>query len=204
MRLGRLHTYFLRSTIWFKFFWKRLAETLHDILKDMNFTPSRADQCIWLKKNIRLNLYEYIAVYVDDFCIVAQEPKQIINILKSKYKLKVKGDGPLTYHLGPDYYQDPDRTMVSQPKKHIEKLKETYVRLFNTEPSKGLKTPLEKNDHSELDTSDILEGQQVNQYLTMVGQLQWLITLGRFLTYKLRLLQCLDFEHNQDKDIWRC
>ena len=105
---------------------------------------------------------------------------EIINILKSKYKLKVKGDGPLTYHLGADYYQDPDGTMVSQPKKYIEKLKETYVRLFNTEPSKGLKIPLEKNYHPELDTSDILEGQQVNHYLTMVGQLQWFITFGRF------------------------
>ena len=110
----------------------------------MNFTPSRADQCIWLKKNIALNLYEYIAVYVDDLCIAAQDPKEIINIVKSKYKLKVKGDGPLTYHLGAEYYQDPDGTMVSHPKKYIEKLKETYVGLFNTEPSKGLKTPLEK------------------------------------------------------------
>ena len=87
-------------------------------------------------------------MYVDDLCIAAQDPKEIINILKSKYKLKVKGDGPLTYHLGADYYyQDPDGTMVSQPKKYIEKLKETYVRLFNIEPSKGLKTLLEKNDY---------------------------------------------------------
>ena len=31
-----------------------------------------------------------------------------------------------------------------------------------------------------MDTSDILDGQQVNHYLTMVCQLQWLITLGRF------------------------
>ena len=77
------------------------------MLKDMNFIPSRADQCIWLKKNIKLNLYEYIAA-VDDLCIFAQDPKQIINILKSKYKLKVKGDEPLTYHFGAHYYQDPD------------------------------------------------------------------------------------------------
>ena len=70
--------------------------------------------------------------------------------------------------------------MVSQTKKYIEKLQETYVRLFNTEPSKGLKTPLEKNDHPKLDTSEILEGHEVNHYLTMVGQLQWLITLGSF------------------------
>ena len=70
--------------------------------------------------------------------------------------------------------------MVSQPKKYIKKLKETYVRLCNTEPSKRLKTPFEKNDHPELDTSEILEGQEVNHYLTTVGQLQWLNTLGRF------------------------
>ena len=67
-----------------------MGRTLPDILKDMNFTPSRADQCIWFKKNINLNLYEYIAVYVDDLCIAAQNPKEIINILKSKQKLKVK------------------------------------------------------------------------------------------------------------------
>ena len=82
--------------------------------------------------------------------------------------------------MGAYYYQDPDGTMVSQQKKYIEKIKETYVRLFNTEPSNGVKTPFEKNDHPELDASDILEGQQVNHYLTMVGQLQRLITLGRF------------------------
>ena len=123
---------------------KRWAETLHDILIDMDFIPSRADQCIWLKKNKRLNVYEYIVVYVDDLCIAAQDPKEIINVLKSKYHLNVKGDGPLTYHLGADYFQDADGTMVSQPKKYIEKLKETYIRLFNTEPSNGLETPLEK------------------------------------------------------------
>ena len=46
--------------------------------------------------------------------------------------------------------------------------------------SKGYKTPLDKNDHPELDTSEILEGDMAAKYLTMVGQLQWLVTLGRF------------------------
>ena len=62
-----------------------------------------------------------MAVYVDDLCIAAQDPKEIINILKSKYHLKVEGDGPLTYHLGADYFLDPDGPMVSQPMKYIEK-----------------------------------------------------------------------------------
>ena len=105
----------------------------------MDFIPSRADRCIWLKKNTKLNLYKYIAVYVDDFCIAAQDPKEVINVLKSKYKLKVKGDGPLAYHLGANYYQDPDGTMVSQPKMYIEKLKETYVRLLIQNHLKVLK-----------------------------------------------------------------
>ena len=70
--------------------------------------------------------------------------------------------------------------MVCQPKKYIEKLKETYIRHFNIEPSKGFKTPIGKNDHPESDTTGILERQQVNHYLTMVGQLRWLIILGIF------------------------
>ena len=60
-----------------------------------------------------------------------------------------------------------------------------------------------KNDHPELDTSDILEGQQVSHYLTMVGQLQWLITLGRFDIQAHVITICLDFKYNQDKDTWR-
>ena len=81
---------FSKALYGFKCSGKRWAETLHDILKDMNFTPSRADQCIWLKKNIKLNLYEYIAVYVDDSCIVAQDPKEIINILNQNTNSKLK------------------------------------------------------------------------------------------------------------------
>ena len=141
---------------------KRWAEALHDILKDMDFIPSRPGPCTWLRKILKLNLCEYIAVYIDDLCIAAQNPKELINILKSKYQLKVKGDGRLTYYKGADYYHNPDGTMVCQPKKSIERLRETYIRPFNTEPSKGPKTPLEKNDHPELDTTDIIEGQQVN------------------------------------------
>ena len=77
---------------------------------------------------MELNLYEYIAVYVDDLCIAAQE--ELVSILKSKYQLKIKADGPLTYHLGADYFHDPDGTMVCQPKNYIEKLKETYKKCF--------------------------------------------------------------------------
>ena len=129
---------------------KRWAEALCDIQKDMDFIPLQADPWICLRKNSKLNLYEYIAVYVDDLCIAAQNLNELISILKSKCHLKVKGDGLLTYHLGPDYFHHSDGSMVCQLKKYIEKLKETYMRLFNSEPSKGLKTPLVKLSSSRI------------------------------------------------------
>ena len=53
----------------------------------------------------------------------------------------------------------------------VEILSDTYKRLFNEDHPKGCKTPLDKNDHPDLDTSEILEGDMAAKYLTMVGQL---------------------------------
>ena len=83
-------------------------------------------------------------------------------------------------HLGAEYFEDPDGTFVSQPRKYIDRLADTYKRLFNEDPPKGYKKPLDKNDHPDLDTSEIHEGDMAAKYLTMLGQLQWLVTLGRF------------------------
>ena len=110
----------------------------------MNFTPSKADPCFWLRKSPNLKWYEYIAVYVDDLCVAAESPSAIIDIFKMKYHLKVKGDGKLSYHLGADCFEGPDGTYVSQHRKHIDKLAETHKRFFNEEPPKGHKTLLTK------------------------------------------------------------
>ena len=103
----------------------------------MKFTLCKADPCIWLRKAPKLKCYEYIAVYVDDLCITVESLSAIIDIFKTKYNLKVKGHGKLSYHLGADYFEDPDGTFVSQPRMYIDKLAETYKRLFNDEPPKG-------------------------------------------------------------------
>ena len=39
---------------------------------------------------------------------------------------------------------------------------------------------MDKNDHAELDYTKLLTGESIQHYLTMIGQLQWLVTLGRF------------------------
>ena len=171
---------FLKALYGLKSSGKRWAEVIHGILRDMKILPSKADPCIWLRKAPNLRCHEYIAVYVDDLWIAAESPSAMIQIFKTKYHLKVKGDGKLTYHLGADYFEDPDGTFVSQPRKYIDKLADTYRKLFNEDPPKVYKSPLDKNDHPELDTSEIIEGDMAAKYLTMVGQLEWLLTLGRF------------------------
>ena len=103
----------------------------------MKFTPSKADPCIWLRKAPLLWCYEYIAVYVDDLYIAAKSLSAIIHIFKTKYNLKVKGDRKLSYHLGANYFEDQDGTIVGQPKKYIDKLAKTYKRLLNEDPPKG-------------------------------------------------------------------
>ena len=159
---------------------KRWAEKFYDIIKDMGYTPSKADPCVWMRGNKTLKCYEYLAIYVDDLCIAAQDPGQIIRSLKEDFKLKVKGDGPLSHHLGADYTRDKDNTLVCQPKKYIERLAESYHSMFKQSPPKNMRTPLDKNDHPELDDSELLKGDSIQHCLTMIGQLQRLVTLGRF------------------------
>ena len=52
--------------------------------------------------------------------------------------------------------------------------------MVKQDPPKNMRTPLDKNDHPELDDTELLIGESIQHYITMVGQLQWLVTLGRF------------------------
>ena len=142
--------------------------------------PFKADPCIWMRENEYLKYYEYLATYVDDLCIAAQNRGKIIQTIKEDYKLKVKGDGPLSHHLSATYTRDKDNTLVCQPKKYIDRLIESYHSMFKQDPPKNMRTPLHKNDHPELDDTELLIGESIHYYLTMIGQLQWPVILGRF------------------------
>jgi hypothetical protein len=78
----------------------------------------------------RNDKYEYIGVYVDDLAIIAHDPKEITDILVNKYKFKLKGTGPITYHLGMDVYRDNTGTLCISPKKYIEKMIASYEQFF--------------------------------------------------------------------------
>ena len=57
---------------------------------------------------------------------------------------------------------------------------ETYVRLFGEKPKELYSSPLEKGDHPELNTSDLLDADGIQKYQSMIGAMQWAISIGRF------------------------
>ena len=59
--------------------------------------------------------YEYIIRYVDNLAIISKNAKSIIDALQNTYGFKLKGSGPITYHLGCDFTYDEDDTLCMSP-----------------------------------------------------------------------------------------
>ena len=57
-----------------------------------------------------------------------------------KHKFKIKGIGPIKYHLGCDLFREEDGTLCFLPRKHIEKMIEGYVTMFGRKPKHNVPT----------------------------------------------------------------
>ena len=82
----------------------------------------------------------------------------------SKY-LKIKGDGPLKYHLGCDYHLDPDGTLVALPKKYISKILDSFHQMFPGESLPQVNSTLDKKDHPELDSSELASDDLITKFM---------------------------------------
>ncbi len=65
------------------------------------------------------------------------------------------------------------------PRKYIEKVIDGYERMFGEKPKMNVTSPLEKGDHPEIDTSALLEPKQIQMYQSLIGSMQWAVSLGR-------------------------
>ena len=155
----------------------RWSERFSDVLRDMKFVPSRAEPDIWMRD--KGDHYEYIAVYVDDLLIVSRDPEAITNTLTDVHKFKLKGTGPVKFHLGCDFFEDDEGNLCFAPKKYIDKICSNYERIFGKLPTKA-SSPLVKGDHPETDTSELLDIEDIKIYQSLIGALQWTVQIGRF------------------------
>jgi len=125
------------------------------------------------------DIWEYIATYVDNLAIIMKDPKSFTDLLIDKYKYKLKGVGPITYHLGSDYKRDPDGTFYVGAESYINKMIESYERTFGAKPKEN-STPLVANNHPEMDNSELLGPTDVTLFQSHISSLQWCVTIGQF------------------------
>jgi len=109
----------------------RWHEAFADCLCDMGFEPSKAEPDIWMRRNG--DVYEHVAAHVDDLAIAAKDPKEITDILCKKHGFKLKGTGPIGFHLGCGFYHNEDGELCVSPKRYIEKMADTYLHLLHVE-----------------------------------------------------------------------
>ena len=97
--------------------------------------------------------------------MASRDPKKIIDALEVDSGFKLKGVGPITYHLGCDYSRDADGTLYYGPKRYIEKMITAYESMFGEKP-RPYNSPLDRNDHPELEDTSLLEQEANTKYDT--------------------------------------
>jgi hypothetical protein len=117
------------------------------------------------------NLYEYIAVYVYDLCISSEDPKAITYTLTEQYGFRLKGTGPIDYHLGMTFRRNEHNDLCISPQHYIEKMVESYKQMINENPLSKGNSPLDSNNHPKVDTSEFLDEDGVQQYQSLIGSM---------------------------------
>jgi hypothetical protein len=114
------------------------------------------------------------------------DPDTFAQRLWDVHKFKLKGTGEIAFHLGCDFYRDEDGVLCMQPRKYIENMVSGYERMFGEKPKTLAQSPLEKGDHPELDMSELMEYEGIQQFQSLVGSMQWAEpkTLTQFLLEK--------------------
>jgi hypothetical protein len=94
-------------------------------------------------------------------------------------KYKLKGGGDICYHLGGDFYHDPDGTLTWGAKTYIKRIVNHCEALFGAPPKEDT-SPIDKDDHPELDTTKEVGPEQIKHYQSLIGAFQKCISLGRY------------------------
>ena len=63
--------------VYSKSYGKKLIETIHDIIQNLSFHPTKANPCVMMREHLETNSCEYIAVYVDDLYIARQKLEEL-------------------------------------------------------------------------------------------------------------------------------
>ena len=101
-------------------------------------------------------------------------------LIASPFSFKLKGSRELAFHPGCGFNRDITGTLCMDPGKYIDCMEEAYVQHFKTEPVQRHRSPLQKGEHPELDTSPFVNDKEKKIYMSLVESNQWSVSIGRF------------------------
>jgi hypothetical protein len=110
---------------------------------------------------------------------IGTHPECFVQSLTETYNFKLKGVGEPSYHVGGDFFRDQDGTLEWGATSYVKKMIANYEVMFGSKPTE-YSAPMIAKDHPELDTTPELDENGIKQYQSLIGALQWLVTLGHF------------------------
>ena len=100
-----------------------------------------------------------------------KDPASFFDILTSKYHYKLKGVEEPKYHLGGNYFCNPDGTLAWGAQRYVTRMLENFEHEEGS-PLPKHRLPLEKQYHPELDQSTPQDKYGIKKYQSLIGALQ--------------------------------
>jgi hypothetical protein len=135
-------------------YWDNVPDTTQDYIDADNVSYSVSETMAKAQKRPFFPAHIWNNIPVD---VGAEILKHDWSASSNSDNNKLKGVGPLEFHLGTSYGRDPDGTLYGSAHRYIEKMVDSYTNtLFPGEKlNTKLKSALPKNDHPELDDSPL-------------------------------------------------
>jgi hypothetical protein len=156
------------------------AQTLYSL----GFEPTRYDSDVCIKERHDKSGYDYICTYVDDFLIVAKDAWHYMRKLQKVYNIKDPKHPDI--YLGALYTGEPNTKWSISARPYIKEALEQVERKTNTKIREE-KLPMKAGDHPEEDESSILDNDHHRLYQSLIGMLQWIVSIGRVIYVMLYL-----------------
>ena len=155
----------------------RWAECLSDDLLALGWIRSKGNVGIWMKD--MGTYWAYLTTWVGDIIVFDKDPMITIKQLEQRYILK--GIGKPEYFIGADmaHKEVPETVFVMGSWTYVKKIVSEYERIMGFGTPKNVTTPLEPGDHPELDETAVVTPEKRRIYWSLIGMLQWAVTLGR-------------------------
>jgi hypothetical protein len=110
---------------------------------------------------------------------ISTNPHLLFDSLKDKYGYSLAGVGEPSYHFGGDFKRENDGTLACGAQAYIKEMVSNNTQLFDTTP-REYSSPMKEIDHPKLDLTLEFDQDGIRLYQSLIGALQWTVTLGRF------------------------